>query len=391
MSLNAVALDKKSANNRYTVKLKTGDLHIYSNSTDFELSQLIGFAGRYNEKRHFLFASKVLGKYIPAKPSDITQAQKKLVNISTFNKKGDTLFMGFAESATGLGESIYRLALNEGEVSNRSLYTHSTRQFDSKGDIAINFEETHSHAVDQVIYYPTQTSHKDIFLNADNLVLIEDEITTGNTMMNLINAYLSLNANIKTITILALVDWRSKQQIESFNKVFSKFKINTYSLISGTISFEQKHPNLSLATTNGRDNPKTSNKTSAKYGIGDKPLSIQKAILKANNELNGINKVLIVGTSEFTYWSYNIAKCLEDSGIDVLLSATTRAPLKVGLDIKTKLSFSDHYGEGLEHFIYNAPSDRKIFICYENHEQCNEHSELLMLLNATPLILSEEL
>ncbi len=389
MSFNAVALDNDHTGESYKVRFPTGDLSIHSTSTDFELSQLIGFAGRYNEKRHFLFASKVLGKYIPAKPSTMIKKQEELVDSAKFHK-GDTLFMGFAESATGLGESIYRIALEKNKLNGKSLYTHSTRQFDQVNDIAINFEEEHSHAVDQVIYYPRDNDHRELFLNAKNIVLVEDEITTGNTMKNLIKAYLTLNNNIKSITIVTLVDWRSKQQVESFNSEFAKIDINTFSLISGTISFEQKAPNLAMASPKSHANPKTSAHRSAKYGVGEKAFSTHIAEQKVKKEINDGDKVLIVGTSEFTHWGFSVAKELEKSGVDVLLSATTRAPLKVGLDIKTKLSFSDHYDEGLEHFLYNAPSNRKIFICYENHEQCASHNELLKMLNATPLILSEE-
>jgi predicted class III extradiol MEMO1 family dioxygenase len=92
--------------------------------------------------------------------------------------------------------------------------------------------------------------------------------------------------------------------------------------------------------------------------------------------------ITVIGTSEFTHWPKLFAEELEKNGFDVLISSTTRAPLKIGNDIKTKLTFPDHYGEGIEHYLYNLDSERKSIFCYENEEQLNVHTFLHRALDA---------
>ncbi len=60
------------------VELPTGLLTVEVHSTDIPLDDLVGFAARFNRKRGFLFASKVLGKHISAPPSVIRDVHRRL-------------------------------------------------------------------------------------------------------------------------------------------------------------------------------------------------------------------------------------------------------------------------------------------------------------------------
>ena len=84
------------------------------------------------------------------------------------------VFIGFAETATALGHGVF-------DCFSDGVYIHSTRELLVDQDVTLYFEEEHSHATDQRCYAPEQ------YLNNDKpICLVDDEITTGNTALNII-------------------------------------------------------------------------------------------------------------------------------------------------------------------------------------------------------------
>ena len=84
-------------------------------------------------------------------------------------------------------------------------------------------------------------------------------------------------------------------------------------------------------------------------------------------ELLRDKKVLVLGTAEFMYPPYLLAKYLEENGIESYFQATTRSPVNIDGAISSKLSFKDNYFEEIDNFLYNV-TDRvydKVFLCYE--------------------------
>jgi len=71
----------------------------------------------------------------------------------------------------------------------------------------------------------------------DEIFLVDDEITTGNSMLNIIFE-ISKISNIKNFSILSILDWRTEENISKYKKMEEEnnIKINLYSLISGTVS-----------------------------------------------------------------------------------------------------------------------------------------------------------
>ena len=128
------------------VYLKTGTLKIELNK---ELNNLIDFGSRMNKKRGFLFVSKVLGKHIPTKPSDMEKVYLNLAKIlkPKLNNK-PTVVIGFAETATAIGHGVYeKLNIKD------SFYIHSTR-FKTSKEVLLNFYEAHCHAPSHIFYNP---------------------------------------------------------------------------------------------------------------------------------------------------------------------------------------------------------------------------------------------
>jgi adenine/guanine phosphoribosyltransferase-like PRPP-binding protein len=332
------------------VELKTGVLQIENFTSD--LDSLIDFGSRMNQKRGFLFVSKVLGKHLPTSPVAMRENFKKLSDLIIKNVDLDkpTLFIGFAETATALGQGVFE----ELDLSN-SLYLHTTRYRTSE-EILVEFKEEHSHAPSHILYKPDFPLYK-----IENIVLIDDEISTGKTTLNIVKELKTLFPNSKYFSV-SMLDW---SQIESDEVKF-------LSLYSGKFSFKKGEYSVPKKLVSERNEPKNLdsilNTNFGRYGVRGK-LDIDFSGFVDYKEFHG-QTILIVGTSEFMFVPYLLSKYLSEKGIDVYFQATTRSPINIDGVIENKISFKDNYFEEIDNFLYNVidMSYEQIIICYETSE-----------------------
>ncbi len=328
--------------------LKTGVLKVEQNQI---LERLTGYSSRINKKRGFFFVSKVIGKHIPCKPSLMRTIHKELADLIP-KSRGKTLFIGFAEAATGLGQGVYE-ALN----LDNSFYMHSSR-FKTSHKVLLSFQEEHSHAPSHVFYAPKDKELQCLLNEITRVILIDDEVTTGNTANNLIMTLQKVLPQVKEYALVSILDWTTKK--------YSNFEI--YSLYKGNFSFEENHEELA---TNIKSEAKDASSLEgiipynfARYATKKLDIDIKKYL---NIEDLKSKKVLVLGTAEFMYVPYLLAQYLEDSGIETYFQATTRSPINIDGIITSKISFKDNYFENIDNFLYNV-IDReydKVIICYE--------------------------
>lgn len=376
------------------VSLFAGELVIKPAVPISKVDGLLSFASRYNNKRQYMFASNVLGKYIPATPNAMAEAQNELLEQVTF-KNETTTFIGFAESACGLGEALFTKSVeNNVFLKSKAAYIHTTRQFNGQDDINLHFIEPHSHAADQVLMTPKDRKVRSIMDTSTTLALVEDEITTGNTMANFLASYLEKYPSIRRVEILTYVDWRTSMQKISLAERFPQLEISTYALITGEIAFNIERDNLLLTKKAKGDITQIESNASihdARYGVMYGEIKTRAALTKLASLTNEFTMpMLIIGTSEFTYWAQKIASEAQSKGGNCVMLSTTRAPLQVRDDIHSKLEFVSHYGDGEHHYLYNIPTDRMAFICYETRHQAEQHHELRETMKAHALILEDE-
>ena len=110
---------------RKQVYLSGGTLDIGVTAGDTDIDRLCGYASRENRKRRFLFVSKVLGKHWPVRPSVMRDVYQLLASHLT-DLPGPILFIGMAETATGLGQGIYDALLRQ-IGRDDVLFIHTTR------------------------------------------------------------------------------------------------------------------------------------------------------------------------------------------------------------------------------------------------------------------------
>ncbi|MFG2533404.1 phosphoribosyltransferase [Streptomyces sp. NPDC048516] len=176
-----------------------------------ELPELLGLALRRNPKRAHLLVSNVLGKHVPQRPDVVHGAGvglgRRVRELLGDEAAARSVVLGYAETATGLGHSVADgLAL--------APYLHSTRRPVAGVAQVGGFEEEHSHATSHLLLPEDRT----LLAGNGPLVLVDDEFSTGRTVLNTIAA---LHAHFprERYVVVALVDMRSdadRSHLEKF-------------------------------------------------------------------------------------------------------------------------------------------------------------------------------
>ncbi|MEP7193205.1 MAG: phosphoribosyltransferase [Actinomycetota bacterium] len=243
---------------------------------DAELADLVGLAVRRNPRRAHLLVSRVLGKHIPADPRlvngaglllgemvrrllcgealEIPELGAQLVMAtgigSGARQAGATLptavlasqpdastavaypravVLGYAETATGLGHCV-------ADALRTAISVHSTRRPVAGYVPVAEFEEEHSHATSHLLL----PQDPGILLNTLPLVLVDDELSTGTTVLNTI-AELHQRAPRDRYVIAALVDLRSADDRDRMATTAERLgtRIDVVSLAAGRANLSE--------------------------------------------------------------------------------------------------------------------------------------------------------
>jgi Phosphoribosyl transferase/TRSP domain C terminus to PRTase_2 len=358
-----------------TISLDTGFLHITAEPGRIPLSRLLGFAARISTKRKFLLVSKVLGKHHPVTPRMMSWSYRALARaLLKHGLMGESLWLGMAETATGLGYGVFAAAYREGVRD--SLFMQTTR-YHIDGIKRLEFIEAHSHATDFFLYYPDTAERQQQFYHAQTLVLIDDEISTGKTFLRLIQAYQAINPNLSKVFIVSLVNFANpidRKAVETEAGVF----VQWVSLRQGWFHFEEhENPVLNTVTVNVSGNGRCKKQLfgwPGRQGL-NAPITLDSDIV--NTLLNffkptatsdtAIRPILILGSGECNAPAYLLGRELERQGYKVKVQSTTRSPIYVSNAITSVLQFEDNYDDQIPNFIYNLdPSTyQEIILCHE--------------------------
>ena len=362
-------------NKQLLVALRSGHLLIETDTARIPLQRLIGFASRINSKRGFLFISKLLGKHYPVSPRKMAWSYrslaKKILTQTTFN--GPSLWVGMAETATGLGYGIYAAAHGLVGVKH-SLFMQTTRYLLSSYE-RIEFIEAHSHATDFSLYFPQNPVDRQIFLHAEQLILMDDEISTGATFSRLIAAYLKVNPDLKSVVIASLVNFAAKEHRQRV-EIEARIPVQWIYLLQGRWQFEPadgEHEYFTDSSINVIGNGECKKHMLAwpgRLGI-HQPIEINEKNIRdflalLPDEMDN-RPILVLGTGECNPPAYLLGRAVEKAGYRVIVQATTRSPIFVEGDIGSCIRFSDNYQDNIHNFLYNIDVDayRLIVFCHE--------------------------
>ncbi|MER7488105.1 phosphoribosyltransferase [Streptomyces sp. NPDC126497] len=336
---------------------------------DEDLPELLGLALRRNPKRAHLLVSNVLGKHVPQSPSVVHGHGVRLgrrVRELLGDSAQDTVVLGYAETATGLGHSV-------ADGLGVAPYLHSTRRPVAGTAAAGGFEESHSHATSHLLL----PEDPRLLAGDGPLVLVDDEFSTGNTVLNTVR---DLHARYPRgrYVIVALVDMRSRAdagRLDAFAREIGA-RIDLVTTASGTVRLPDgvlergqslvaryesaaggggsapARPDGELATRvelgwpDGLPDGGRHGFTPAHRARLEGALPAMAARL-ARALPDDARRVLVLGFEELMYAPLRLAGELErTTGAEVRFSTTTRSPVLAvddpGYAIRTRLVFPAH-------------------------------------------------
>ncbi|MER1986388.1 MAG: phosphoribosyltransferase family protein [Solibacillus sp.] len=399
------------------------EVKVTENPYDFEPELLFDMAMRINKKRSFLFVSKVLGKHLAVAPQipimtghllahrflEIRQAEQQKTTariVEALKQKtwlGQALefarsqplhsqhplhIIGFAETATALGHAFFDAFT--GDVH----YIHTTRELLVDREPTLSFEEEHSHASSHRLY-----ADASFFEQAEEVVLVDDEMTTGQTNMNIIRQLHAAYPHIKLYTLVSILDWRSEAHEAAMHELAAelKIKIGAVSLMKGQftalttgelptaeaqswLAEEAELQITSLAPVNtvtyrSLDTEERVYEASYFKGSGrfslttteqrDYYASLQQVAEALKQQRVGRSS-LVLGTGEFMFAPMYIASHM---GEGVSYHSTTRSPIYAHEDslIYAKHMFKSAEYPGVINYLYNIPAGEydDIFLVFE--------------------------
>lgn len=356
------------------------DINIRENKNNLNLNDLIIMGKRINNnKRNFLFISKVLGKHIEAKPKVCKEIGLKLARLifdkeeKSYKNNKKICVIGFAETATGLGMAVASYIKN-------CYYITTTRECITELKSIFKFEEEHSHATTHKCF----PLDKDKLVNSEKIILVDDEITTGKSMINIIKE-LKKVTNAKKFIILSILDWRNEEYRKAYDYLVNEENINVevLSLISGDIKVRDITTYIDTNDEVINDTADVLNynvldridlKTSyekevesyllhtGRFGIEFNEIQALESKCKyIANRLQGLigcnEKILVLGHGENIYIPCRIASYIKG---DVYFKSTTRSPIYCedvdSYPIKEKHVF---YHKGVKYYFYNKSEIEK--------------------------------
>ncbi|OXY94154.1 phosphoribosyltransferase [Streptomyces diastatochromogenes] len=196
---------------------------------DDGLQALLGLALRRNPKRAHLLVSHVLGKHVPQSPSVVYghgfRLGRRVRELLGETEAASAVVLGYAETATGLGHSV-------ADGLGLAPYLHSTRRPVAGVARAGGFEESHSHATSHLLL-PEDAG---LLAGDGALVLVDDEFSTGNTVLNTIR---DLHGRYprRRYVVVALVDMRSAEDTERLRRFAGEIgaRVDVIATASGTV------------------------------------------------------------------------------------------------------------------------------------------------------------
>ncbi|WP_327356274.1 phosphoribosyltransferase [Streptomyces sp. NBC_01304] len=337
---------------------------------DEKLQDLLGLALRRNPKRAHLLVSNVLGKHVPQRPTTVYMAGQELGQ-RVYALLGEAeaaraVVLGYAETATGLGHCV-------ADGVTLAPYLHSTRRPVEGVAQAGGFEEAHSHATSHLLL----PEDPELLAGDGPLVLVDDEFSTGNTVLNTIR---DLHARYPRdrYVIVALVDMRSPEdqgRLEAFAAEIGA-RVDLIAGATGTVRLPEgvldkgqaivaeQEAALSGAVPAQRPAPGTVTRVDLGWpeGLPDggrhgftprHRVALAQALPAVSDRLAAAlgdpeeaGRVLVLGFEELMYAPLRLAGHLEGRDFDVAYSTTTRSPVLAiddpGYAIRTRLTFPAH-------------------------------------------------
>ncbi len=225
-------------------------------------------------------------------------------------------------------------------------YQHTTRD-DVYENLIGTFAEVHSHAPRQCLYVPR---HIPQWRQTRTLVLVDDEISTGDTLRDLLPLLLSRLQQLQLLVLTSLVNWMLPEQRRNLEFTLP-VPVSYAHLLTGTFEF-MPNPGFSVQLPAPAELPKPRLVQVPGLRLGwrvAEPLA-----LPTLPAITPDKPLYVIGNGEFMYPPLCLAAQLEQAGHEVYFHSTTRSPILPGGPIRESLTFIDPVS-GVQSYLHNPP------------------------------------
>jgi adenine/guanine phosphoribosyltransferase-like PRPP-binding protein len=370
---------------------------------DGDAAALLGLALRRNPRRAQLLVSRVLGKHVPTDPRlvraaglllgglvadvlagrcarelpvgllhaavvgdrDAAAELHRLAGDAAEPVPREALVLGFAETATALGHCV-------AEGLGGADYLHSTRRSTRLPTVG-GFTEDHSHATEHLLV-PADPL---LLRGGQPLVLVDDELSTGRTVLNTVTALHRLAAR-EHYVVATLVDVRPDEGELVAGVAALGARLDVVALARGRVTLPPDLAARADALTAAlRSQSAVSEPPEPHFGaevqfqgprvelrelgwpdgvpvggrhgftaIDHVALAAALPGLAGGLGVRSAERTLVLGTEELMQLPLRLAQVLADTGHDVAFSTTTRSPAVVvdqpGYALRSGLTFPAH-------------------------------------------------
>lgn len=326
---------------------------------------ILRIAKRFNnQKRTYLLVNPLQAKHIPASPNESFRMMKTLGDLLANKYPNTRLVIGFAETATAIGAVVAEC------FSSDCIYIHTTRESVEEAAQWVYFSEEHSHATEQSL---VGDNLSDWISATDSVVFVDDEISTGKTLINIIEQLKQRYPQLKQKQIVAasLLNRVSEDNEKKLNTIgvvsecLLKLPQSDYSSIVNEIPIHEAPLSIpekvdlchQRLTCQSFGNPRIGVQIS---NYKNSCLEMAKSFLvRLSNQIKNDASILVLGTEECMYPALILGKALEDMSAKyyVRCHATTRSPIGICEDEKYSITsgykIKSFYDNKRSTYIYN--------------------------------------
>jgi len=346
--------------------------------------ELVAIAKRENnKKRNYLVVNPIQGKHIPVSPGRALELFEQLAKqLKDFYGKERLLLIGFAETATAIGAHTAACI--------GAMYIQTTRE-ELQGADYLFFSETHSHATEQKLVKEDMSM---VLPGIDRVVFIEDEVTTGNTILNIINVLENTYLYDIKFAVASLLNGMNEEALSVYKSrnidlhYIVKTNHDDYPKAAEQIEADGRYIKPDTECHGFPKEVRIAGWMNARRLVDAK--QYEMACEKLWNEVkkhlrieNG-KKYLVIGTEEFMYPALYIGRRMEELGALVKSHSTTRSPILVSQDaaypLQTRYELKSLYDSKRVTYIYNLDQYDEVMIVTD--AQNREKDGVCTLYNA---------
>ena len=337
-----------------------------------------------NKKRTWLVVNRLQGKHVPVSPGKALRMFDSLAELLLEEYRGERLLLiGFAETATAVGAAVAEKL--------GALYIQTTREQIQDVEY-FYFSEQHSHATEQKL---VKDDLDRVMERVDRIIFIEDEITTGNTIRNIIELLKKAYPGCAGFSADSLLNGMAK----TYQEEYAKSGIRLHWLLRTCHdSYEERAADCrgdgichgcdsslpavvpeEYRISGCRDARRLTDGTLYKTACRQMGREAVERLQPVRGE-----RILVIGTEEFMYPALVLASMLEEKTGWVRCHSTTRSPILVSSEawypLHERYELRSLYDRQRTTFLYDLSAYDRVCMVTDAVEE--EKEGLYSLINA---------